>query len=99
MSAGRKVGSMGVCAAEEGFAAAWLDASMLDGRGSLRGRPLTPGSRRPVAWAAAARLPASHESQLADPVALTYLPVSHGAQLDWPVAPWYVPESQSVQII
>ena len=61
--------------------------------------PVPQLTQRVEPRATAARLPASHESQLSDPVALTYLPVSHGEQLDWPVAPWYRPALQSVQVV
>ena len=61
--------------------------------------PMPQLTQRVEARATAARLPASHEPQLAKPVALTNLPDSHGAQLDWPVAPWYRPASQSVHVL
>ena len=61
--------------------------------------PMPQLTQRVEPRATAARLPASHEPQLPDPVALTNLPDSHGAQLDWPVAPWYRPALQSVQVV
>ena len=72
--------------AEQSGAPAWLKRA-------------TAQSSHRVDPAAAARVPASQDSQLLAPVTLPNFPLSHGKQYDWPVPPWYLPASHGVQLV